>query len=231
MTIKSITFVLLMLLLTPNIFAQENQFKAPDYNWIKEEIQKKDSKYNYKTQLERFKANDTTFTAEEYRNLYFGYFFQKEYSAFSGADDTHDKLVKYYQSEKIDKSDYPKIIKLSNKALQDDPFDLRVMNFLAYVYHLDGNDDMAKKLSIKFQNIITTILATGDGKTCETGFHVLSVSHEYVLLNVLELQSVSQSLVSNCDYQAFEKGKYKIDGIYFSIGKILENEMASFGGK
>ena len=77
---------------------------------------------------------------------------------------------------------------------------------------------------MKFHNIMNAIFSSGDGKQCETGFHVIVVEHEYIMLNVFEIESKSQSLVGNCDYLSFEKGKYNVDGIYFNIEKMLENE-------
>ena len=225
------TLILLLLLIgiTKSI-SQTNSFKAPDYKEIKKEIQKSDSKFNYKKQLQRLQDCDTTLTNEEYRYLYYGYSFQPEYNPYSRSAD-EEALSKYYKSEKIEDKDYPEIIRLASHSISKDPFDLRQMNFLAYIYHLSGDEVMAKKVSAKFQGIFQAILSSGDGKTCETGFHVLTVGHEYVFLNVFELQSVSQSLVDHCDYLAFEKGKYKADGIYFDITVMQEKEMEVIGGK
>ena len=50
-------------------------------------------------------------------------------------------------------------------------------------------------------------------------------------MNVFQMQPISQSLTGNCDYQKFEKGKYKVEGFYFSIDKILEKEQEMFLGK
>lgn len=126
------------------------------------------------------------------------------------------------------KTDYDEIIKLANHSLSDFPFDISQLNYLAYIYHLKGDEESAKIAAIKFHSIVNVILSSGDGKQCETGFHVLLVEHEYIILNLFELESKSQSLNGNCDYLAFEKGKYKVDGIYFNIEKMLENETKAF---
>ena len=211
-------------------FSQERNYIIPNYELIKKDIDDKSSNYYYSKLLERMISNDSLLNNEDYRHLYFGYVFNNKYSSnFRSKDD--EKLQKYFRSEKIDEKDYDEIINLCENSISEFPFDLRQMNFLAYIYHLNGNDINAKKISNRFQKIIEAIISSGNGEKCETGFHVISVSHEYVLLNVFELQNISQSLVENCDYMAFEKGKYKIDGIYFSIGKILEDEMKLFKGK
>jgi len=230
MNIKRSIVVLILLLVATKSFSQGAAFSVPNYEAIKKEIQNKDSKFNYKKQLQRLQNCDTTLTGEEYRYLYFGYVFQPEYNPYSRSAD-EEALSKYYQSETIDAKDYPEIIRLATHSISVDPFDLRQMNFLSYIYHLSGDEVMAKKIAAKFRGIFEAILSSGDGKTCETGFHVLTVGHEYVFLNVFELQSVSQSLVDHCDYLKFEKGKYKIDGIYFDITQMQKKEMEVISGK
>ncbi|WP_228520692.1 DUF4919 domain-containing protein [Flavobacterium sp. JLP] len=205
-------------------FAQENNFKIPDYKAIEKAIQDKNSSYYYPKLMERLVKNDTLLTHDDYRHLYFGYVFQPKYNAFWRSPD-EKKLHEFYNKEQLETKDYDEVINLINHSLSDFPFDLKQLNFLGYVYHLKGDDDLAQKTSVKFHSIINAILSSGDGQKCESGFHVILVDHEYVLLNVFELESKSQSLVGNCDFLSFEKGKYKVDGIFFNIEKMLENEM------
>lgn len=228
---KKIILILTILILTSNnTFSQEKSYKIPDYKLIKKNIEDQSSNYYYPKLLERMTSNDSLLNNEEYRHLYFGYVFNPKYSSYFRSPD-EEKLKKYYQSDKINEKDYDEIIKLAEHSISLFPFDLRQMNFLAYIYHLKGDETSAKNISNRFHKIIEAIMSSGNGENCETGFHVIAVSHEYVLLNLFELQINSQSLVGNCDYMAFEKGKYRIDGLYFSIGKILENEMKLFDEK
>lgn len=222
---KVIVLTAILIILFSKTYAQEISFKAPDYELIKKNIQDKKSNYYYPKLMERMIANDTLLTNEDYRHLYFGYVFNPKYDAYFSSPD-EEKLSKYFSSDTIVAKDYDDIIKLSEHSIGLFPFDLRQMNYLGYVYHLKGDEVAAKKISNRFQNILGAILSSGNGQKCETGLHVISVSHEYVFLNMFRLESKSQSLVGNCDYLAFEKGKYKIDGVYFNIEKMLENERA-----
>ncbi|GEM55229.1 DUF4919 domain-containing protein [Flavobacterium branchiophilum NBRC 15030 = ATCC 35035] len=227
---KIILILTILILLSNNTFSQVKKYEIPDYKLIKKNIEDKSSNYYYPKLLERMTSNDSLLNNEDYRHLYFGYVFNQKYSSYFRSPD-EEKLKKYYQSDKINEKDYNEIIKLAEHSISLFPFDLRQMNFLAYIYHLKGDEISAKNISNRFHKIIEAIISSGNGEKCETGFHVISVSHEYVLLNLFELQNNSQSLVGNCDYMAFEKGKYKIDGMYFSIEKILENEMKLFDRK
>lgn len=203
--------------------AQEASFKIPDYNAIEKAIKDKSSSFYYPKLMERFVSNDTLLTNEDYQHLYLGYVFQPKYNAFWKSPD-EKKLREFYSKQELETKDYDEIIKLANHSLSDFPFDLKQLNFLSYVQHLKGNEEAAKMASLKFHRILNAIFSTGDGKQCETGFHVILVEHEYLILNVFEIESKSQALVGNCDYLSFEKGRYKVDGIYFNIQKMLENE-------
>ena len=220
--IKKILF-LALLLIGITTYAQEPEYKIPDYKAIEKEIKDKNSSFYYPKLMERFVANDTLLTTDDYQHLYLGYVFQPKYNAFWKSPD-QKKLREFYGKEELDTKDYDEIIKLANHSLSDFPFDLKQLNFLSYIYHLKGEDEAAKMASLKFHSILNAIFSTGDGKKCETGFHVILVEHEYLMLNVFEIESKGQSLIGNCDYLSFEKGKYKVDGIYFNIEKMLENE-------
>lgn len=212
----------LLLLFYCNAFSQNPSFKAPNYDAIEKEIKDNKSKYYYPVLLERLKTNDSTLTVEEYQHLYYGYVFQKEYKPYS-KNPEEDKLDQYLNKAEIDPKDYDEIIKIASKSIEILPFDLRHINLLAYFYHLKGDEKTAKIISIRFHRLLGTILASGNGETCETGFHVTSVHHEYVLLRYFNMKSESQSLNGNCDYLVLEKGKYKKEGIYFNIQKMFDS--------
>lgn len=210
-----------ILIISSIAYSQTKQYEAPDYKMISKNIENRDSEFYYPKLMDKLKASDTLITEEQYNHLYFGYTFQKEYQPYSKSDQEL-KLTKYFQSDELKKSDFAEIIKISKEALKEFPLNLRVMNFLAYVYHLDGNEEMAKKVSQNFYGLFGAIFRSGNGKDCSSGFHVISVSHEYAVMNVLQLETVSQGLEGNCDYLSLEEGKYKLPGVYFNITKLKE---------
>jgi len=220
------TLILFLLLLSNFFYAQQTKFEAPDYETIKKEIGDKQSIYYYPKLLKRFTQNDTLLTIEDYRHVYFGYTYQRAYDPYKVSPD-NDKFRKYYYS--IESNEYGEFIKLANKALKENPFDLRVMNFLGYVYHLKGDEVMSKKVSKSFKGIINAISTSGDGLKCETGFHVISVSDEYVVLHLFGLESKSQASAGSCDYFQFEKGKYSVNGLYFNITQMQAKVLGVLG--
>lgn len=217
---KRVLIVIILTALCMNLKSQDLGFQAPDYNKISIEIKDKSSNYYYPKLMSRLIENDTTLTQSDYNYLYFGYIFQKEYQPYwSFSDD--EKLIKYYRSSDLSEKDYDKIIKLSNRSISEFPFDLRTLNFLAYVYHLKGDEDMSYKISRRFQGIYSAIMLSGDGKTCENAFHVISVSHEYVFLMYNQLSMQSQSFNGSCDYLSLKKNESAIEGIYFNVSNLF----------
>ena len=201
--------------------SQENKFEKPDYDLIQTEIQDSTSIFYYPKLLSRLNSFDTTLSIEEYKYLYYGYVFQKEYQPYRKS--SHEaELLAYYRSQNISESDYETVIQLATKAIEEFPFDLRPLKVLGYVYHLKGDEDMAQKTHNRFHGVIGAIMSSGDGKTCETGFHIISVSHEYVLLNMFQFQVKYQSLTDGCDYLRLERNKEKIKGLYFNIEKLFK---------
>jgi hypothetical protein len=219
-----------LLIITCYANAQQVTFQKPDYDLIKKEIQDSASNFYYPALMSRLVQFDTTLNLEDYRRLYYGYIFQKNYEPYWSSPD-ENKLLEFYRSEKIKENDYDKIIKLATHSIGEFPFDIRPINFLGYVYHLKGNDEMAKKVSYRFQSLLKTIMSSGDGKTCENGYHVISVSHEYVLLNIFRFQMKQQSLIGHCDYLEFEKDERNVEGLYFNIEKLLAKSSEKFQRK
>lgn len=227
---RQILVFIFLLTLSVNVYSQELTYQEPDYDLIKMEIQDSSSTYCYSKLLSRLVNFDTTLTNEDYRHLYYGYIFNKDYKPYWRSPD-EEKLLKYYGSDKLKERDYDEIINLATHSINEFPFDLRQMNYLAYIYHLKGDEEMAKKISYRFQGIIGAIMSTGDGKTCETGLHVISTSHEYVILNMFQFQFESQALTGDCDYLALVKDERNVEGIYFNIKKLFEKNMEKFKNK
>lgn len=224
---KTLITALLLSLSLSFAEAQLLPYSAPDYPGIQKEIKNSSSNFYYPNLLKRFAAYDTTITDQEMRHLYYGYTFQKEFSPYWKSS-VEEQMLKYYRSKSIDPKEYDTVIKLANTSINEFPFDMRTMNFLSYIYQLKGDQEMAKKVHYRFDKILSTILSTGDGKTAETAFHVISVGHEYVFLNLFQFQLTSQSLIGNCDYMSVKEDHRNIKGIYFNVKCILDKERDLF---
>lgn len=224
---KQISVISILFITCCNVYSQESLFNKPDYDLIKIESQDSTSSFYYPKLLSRLVAYDTTLTNEDYRHLYYGYIYQENYEPYWTSPD-EKKLLKYYQSERLKEKDYEEIINLATHSINEFPFDLRQMNYLGYIYHLKGDEEMAKRVSFRFHGTIGAIISSGDGETCKTGFHVISTSHEYVILNLFQFQFKAQSFSDGCDYLSLIKDERNIEGVYFDVKKLFERSAENF---
>ena len=104
-------FSLFFLLLLTFLHGQKMEFKAPDYVEIQKNIEDKNSEFYYPKLLKRLKQNDTLLTSNQYRHLYFGYTFQKEYQPYKTGKKS-EEVAKYYRGEGISQKDLSKGIQL-----------------------------------------------------------------------------------------------------------------------
>jgi len=199
-------------------FSQNTTFKAPDYKAIEKNIKDKKSVYYYPELFKKLKANDTLLTQSQYEHLYYGYIFQTAYNPY-GTFSKDKELFAYYQSEPKTE-DIPKIKELLLESLTEFPFDFPSMNFLAYLYHLEGETEKAQRMSHIFQSLINTIIESGDGLTCETAIHVLYISHEYRLMQLFELENKAQYFDGTCDFLQLDPEYYTIPGLYFNVSQL-----------
>ena len=216
-------YVMLLLTFTAFLasFAQVPKGERPDFEKIKRNIKDKKSVYYYPILLQRMHQNDTTLTLDQYKHLYFGYIFQSDFDPYQRSPKM-EELKKYNEKENLDDDDIQKAMKIANESLKIYPYDFRVLDFLMFLNHEKGNSEIVNLLSFRYNMLLKSILSTGDGVSCDSAFHVTSTSHEYALMDALQLESISQSLVGNkCDYQKFPPGKYKIEGMYFDVTKLF----------
>jgi hypothetical protein len=170
----------------------------------------------YKKLLDRFVKADTTLTKKDYTTLYYGQCFQKEYDPY-GTDDNFDKFKKFYQGE-----DFTKALPYALKMIEKNPMDMK-MTFKALVCYYKMNDEAGKfKMGLRYNNIMSAIFDSGDGKTAATAFVVMCVSDEYELMASMKVENSAQSLDGNCDVMDLKKNDLNIDKLYFNVSKPLE---------
>lgn len=117
------------------------------------------------------------------------------------------------------------IVAKAKLALDDNPFDLESMYMLFRLYEDMKKDMSAKIWRYRFENIIGAILSTGDGKTAETAWYVISPDHEYVLLQLSEYAALEADFVEpGYDYlkvrdtnEARARRGNSPEGFYFDV--------------
>jgi hypothetical protein len=203
--------------------SQDVPLKPVNYEEIGKQISDSSSASYYPKLMDRYEKGDTSLSLDEYRLLYFGYTFQPNYHPWWRSKQI-DKLKLLYAKDSLSFIDCDTIIHYASLSVADFPFDLRQISMLGYVYHLKGKDDIARQWVSRRNGILEAIFSSGDGGSCETGFRVICVDHEYEILKVLQFQSRGQMLTDNshCDRLKLQDAPGGHKYIYFNIWRTME---------
>ncbi|CAL2083262.1 DUF4919 domain-containing protein [Tenacibaculum sp. 190524A05c] len=211
--------------------AQDWDFEKPDYDKIEKNIKEKDSNLFYELLMKRYKEADSTMTLKEKRHLYYGYQFDEKYSPYSTSDFS-DSLRVVLNKKSLDSLDYTNIVTFTNKILEENPFDLRAINYQLFALEKKGDTASFNKKVIQLYIIVDSLLSSGTGKTKEDSFYVIYTSHEYDLLSILGFKfGGSQSLIEHYDYLTLEKNEANIEGLYFDVSPCLASMSKMFKEK
>lgn len=208
-----------------NVNKRKITVEKPDLEKIKRVTLDPQSQFYFPKLKAKYERNDTTMTAEEYRNFYLGYMFQEDYdpyrtSPYSGVtDDLRMKTT--HTKEEIDT-----IRKYAELSLRDNPFDLRQMSFLVHVLKEKRKDMSAKIWEYRLEHLLGAIKSTGTGEDIENAWFVIYPMHEYDIVQLLGYQAVDARFYDpGIDYLAVQpdettakrlRGK-TAEGFYFNV--------------
>lgn len=220
---KRLSFLCLLIFLSPSLHAQNWEFEAPDYDQIEEHIQDESSELYYPQLMDRYLHGDSTMSLEQKRHLYYGYRYQSGYSPY-GHSTYLDSLGSIMGLKDHSAEELQRIITYTDSLLAENPFSIRAMNQQLYAYDHLGDTASFEKIINRTRTVYDALMSTGDGTTKEHAFYVLYTSHEYELINVLGLEfGGSQSLIENYDYLELAENDYALEGLYFDVSPCLDH--------
>lgn len=208
---KAILFTC-FILLSVSVNAQQITQK-PKYDEIGA-LLKQPGENNYKTLLNRLQSSDTSLLEQHYYVLYYGQSLQENYSPYNVRNKYLFDLLKNRQFDDF----------ISNAAdyLTQAPFDLQIREYLINQLYQKG-DTNTFNVQLKILNgFVDALLQSGLGKSPEDPIHVMSVSDEYVFLNMIGLKYTSRKTQSPYDIFVMEKNKYDLKEIYFDISVPIQ---------
>lgn len=209
--IYQLTF--LMVLQSAFVFSQDNKIEIPKYN---------DKYSNYVKQLE---SGKTDIDYVDFRNSFL------ESQQFSKKGMKYDSLKKQVYVE-IRSKNYYDVIKLTKEMLSIDYTSLFAHKYLQQTYKIIGDTINKNKYhDIEF-GLLYSITKSGDGKSCETGWHVIQIEEEYFILNMvgadLQSQSISTGGKNTCDKMKIKTKEGETITYYFEANKVFEMERKIF---
>ncbi len=146
-------------------------------------------KVSYENLLARVKSQDV---AVNFQELRLAYTETKEYSPYGGDSEARKAMFAALKTE-----EYEKALASSEKILAANYLDINA-HFGAYVANRElGHAERADYHKNVFQKLLKSISDSGDGKTVETAFIVISVDEEYALFNFMGLRPTAQELIED----------------------------------
>jgi len=209
---KTLIWLLSLLTLTTIARAQQDTITIPAYD---------DSYSKYVRQLEH---GDLNIDYTDFRNSFL------DSKQFWNKGQNYDSLRSLVYAAIQDKK-YEEVIRLTKAMLGIDYTSLFAHKYLHQTYKILGDSVNHKKYhDIEF-GLLNSIVRSGDGKTCETGWHVTQIEEEYFILGVigahLQMQATSSGGKNNCD-KMMVKTEDGDATYYFEVNKVFEMETKRF---
>lgn len=227
-------YVLAMIITTAlsiSAIAQQKDVVKPDYVSIENLTKDPNSVFYYPGLFSRYKADDTTLSFREYRMLYYGFFFRDEFS-FSGNAVLEDSLNVFFAKDDMTRQDWLQVIRLSKRCLEKKPFELKKLNLVYFASKNIGDTKQQRIYQDKIKKIAYAILSSGDGQTEESALHVLQISDEYSLINMLgyEFNGQRELKGDRCDYLTLKDNPDNVNGLYFDLKQLFVEYEKMLGG-
>lgn len=179
--IAALFALVLMASLAGIMSAAQRTSSHPDFRTIRSETLNPESKYYWPTLLKSFFSNDTTMTPDDYHYFYYGSMFQEDYNPYRpNPFQSELKATEplYARHGTLSRSEKTQIQKHAEKALANNPFDLRQLSYLVYAYDQSGKQNLAKIWRHKLNQLLLTIAQSGTGADSEHAIVVVDPSNE-----------------------------------------------------
>ncbi len=154
------------------------------------------SKRSFAVLLDRAKKSDPTLDFKELRMAYTD---TTDYSPYGGDRETRQKMFAALNAKEFDSA-----VESAEKILAKNFVEINA-HFVAYVAHREsGRTEKSTFHKFMFDGLVKSITGSGDGKTAETAFVVITTDEEYTLFNILGLRPAGQALITQ-DGHSFDR--------------------------
>lgn len=175
----------------------------------------------YSDFVKQLEAGKTDINYTEFRESFIE---SEQFKVASKAKKQFESLKKELYTQ-MDKSNSQGIIRLTKAMLSIDYTSMLAHKILRQTYQTIGDTLNASKYKTIQFGLLHSIADSGNGKTCETAWHVIQVSEEYFILQMLGVELTSQSIDNSnglCDKMIAKTKDGEEKTYYFEISKVFE---------
>lgn len=201
---------------------KDAEYSVPDLEGLKRLVE--NDRPQYDALLARFQADDPTLSEEEIRTVYYGYAFT----------DAYNPLFTEYSkvNDLMNEGDLDAAKSTAESLLKDYPVCMSLLRQLAIIANKQGVEDQV--VLNRYVKLIGAIMSTGNGRSIDKSFYVISVPDIYeILRDVIGIQGLaSQEALSkdgrqyDCmnvlDYSGQAQSVYfNVDLPYYGYDRLL----------
>lgn len=147
------------------------------------------NKLKYEALLEKVKAGDTSVS---FKDLRMAYAESKGYAPYGSDTEARNAMV-----AALNEKNYDKALEHAGSILTKNYLDITAHIVSSAAYGELKNAERAKYHRAIVEGLAQSIMKSGDGKTLDTAFVVISTNEEYALFNLLGMKVVAQALVND----------------------------------
>jgi hypothetical protein len=197
-----------------SVFGQDTKIEIPGFG-------DKYSKY-----VQQLEAGHLDIDYTDFRNSFLSS------QQFNKKGSNYDNLRKQVYAA-VKNENYQEVIRLAKAMLGIDYTSMFAHKYLHQAYQLSGDSANHKKYhDIEF-GLLNSIIKSGDGKSCKTGWHVTQIEEEYFILNMmgasLQEQSISSGGKNKCDQMVVKTKDGETKTFYFEANLVFAQEEKLFG--
>ena len=202
--------------------------RSPEIHTLDKYISDRKHRFYYKTLTDKFSKDFRSLALDEYFMLYYGQIVSERYIPYA----SNERFRADSLFSMMNMGQYAEAAVMGAGYLDKNPSEIAIYHYTGLAYMNSGNYLKADEYFHKYYGFITSILATGDGKSPESAYIVISANEEYTLMEYMGLR-VSQQLLTEQKNQYFDvltgitrSGEerqvyFNIDKPFGSLGKSL----------
>lgn len=210
-----------------NLWYDESRpWRAVDYDSIAQTVAMFGTPNYYPTLLERYNSADSTLTTEDFRLLYYGYPTQPTYRPLINSLYADSLSFSFGRRTNPTPQEFRRMERYALAILAEEPFSLRDLNVLAFIYQKLGEEELAAKQMFKIEGVVAAIQSSGTGFFQRSPFYITYLRDAEDMLTLLGAKHLNVIVVNRkLEYFPVSNLPTKgMKGIFFNYAEVYKRK-------
>lgn len=197
-------------------------WRSVNYDSIAQAVGNPASPYYYPTLFERYKSGDTTLSVEDFRHLYYGYPTQEGYKPLINSLYSDSLYFSFGRRTNPTPDEFRRMARYANGILYQEPFSMRDLNVLAFIYQKLGEDSLATQQMFRIEGIMSAIRSSGTGFTQRAALYIIYMRDAEDFLTLIGAQA-NKAVVVNRKIEYYPVSNLPdrgMKGLFFNYSEV-----------